>query len=79
MFCYTPALTTCFFRNDSCMSEAEKYQGALFQAKEKTNKGEQKQQRWLEVGMHICTCAVRAYSDTHVFALYLENKKERNN
>ncbi|XP_031556060.1 cell growth-regulating nucleolar protein-like [Actinia tenebrosa] len=32
----------------SCISEAEKYQGKLFQSKEKANKGEQKQQEWIK-------------------------------
>ncbi len=33
----------------SCVSEAEKYQGNLFQPKDKANKGDVKQQQWLEV------------------------------
>jgi cell growth-regulating nucleolar protein len=32
----------------SCMSEAQKYQGKLFQAKESTNKGQKKQDAWIE-------------------------------
>jgi hypothetical protein len=33
----------------SCISEAEKYQGKLYKGKDKANKGERKQQEWLEV------------------------------
>mmetsp|Transcript_87785 Transcript_87785/g.155661 ORF Transcript_87785/g.155661 Transcript_87785/m.155661 type:complete len:231 (+) Transcript_87785:66-758(+) len=32
----------------SCMSEAQKYQGKLFQGKEKENKGQAKQDSWVE-------------------------------
>lgn len=32
----------------SCVSEAQKYQGNLFQAKESSNKGQQKQDAWVE-------------------------------
>lgn len=32
----------------SCISEAEKYQGKLYKGKDKANKGERKQQEWLE-------------------------------
>jgi cell growth-regulating nucleolar protein len=31
-----------------CISEAQKYQGHLYQAKEKSNKGEAKQQQWTD-------------------------------
>lgn len=42
----------------SCISEAEKYQGKLFQPKEKANKGEQKQQEWIKVtaDLFVCCC-----------------------
>lgn len=33
----------------SCISEAEKYQGKLYKPKDKSNKGEHKQQEWLKV------------------------------
>ena len=33
----------------SCITEAEKYQGKLYKPKDKTNKGEHKQQEWLKV------------------------------
>merc|ERR1712121_188540 len=32
----------------SCISEAEKYQGHLYQAKDKENKGEVKQKEWIK-------------------------------
>lgn len=35
--------------HNSCISEAEKYQGHLYKAKEKGNKGEAKQKEWLKV------------------------------
>lgn len=31
-----------------CVSEAQKYQGALFQAKESSNKGQKKQESWID-------------------------------
>ena len=37
----------------SCISEAEKYQGKLYQPKEKANKGELKQQEWIKVTLSI--------------------------
>ena len=33
----------------SCISEAEKYQGHLYQPKDKENKGDAKQKQWLKV------------------------------
>ena len=51
----------------SCISEAEKYQGKLYKGKDKANKGERKQQEWLEVRFitttdrpvnYILTCIV---------------------
>lgn len=38
-----------YSKHTSCISEAEKYQGKLFQPKDKANKGEQKQQEWIKV------------------------------
>jgi cell growth-regulating nucleolar protein len=42
-----------YAKHTSCISEAEKYQGKLFQPKEKANKGEQKQQEWIKVILDI--------------------------
>lgn len=36
-----------------CITEAEKYQGKLFQAKDKMNKGEKKQQDWIKVNTSL--------------------------
>ena len=33
----------------SCITEAEKYQGHLYQPKDKENKGESKQRQWIQV------------------------------
>lgn len=50
----------------SCISEAEKYQGKLYKAKDKLNKGERKQQEWLEVCMLVLQAAIDSlmYCDT---------------
>merc|ERR1712014_143230 len=37
-----------YLNHTSCITEAEKYQGHLYQAKDKENKGEQKQKQWLQ-------------------------------
>lgn len=37
-----------YLAHTSCVTEAEKYQGHLFQAKDKENKGETKQKEWLK-------------------------------
>jgi len=36
-----------YISHTSCVTEAEKYQGHLYQAKDKENKGETKQKEWL--------------------------------
>eukprot|EP00493_Phyllostaurus_siculus_P000371 UN00373 len=40
-------LVTHIVSHTSCVTEAEKYQGHLYQAKDKENKGETKQKEWL--------------------------------
>ena len=45
---YPPLPLSSLLAPHSCITEAQKYQGHLYQAKEKTNKGEAKQQQWLE-------------------------------
>jgi len=37
-----------YIQHNTCMTEAQKYQGHLYQAKDKENKGEVKQKAWLE-------------------------------
>merc|ERR1712126_126756 len=37
-----------YLKHTSCVTEAEKYQGHLYQAKDKENKGETKQKEWLK-------------------------------
>lgn len=37
-----------YLKHTSCITEAEKYQGHLYQAKDKENKGEQKQKEWVK-------------------------------
>ena len=51
----------------SCISEAEKYQGHLYQSKDKENKGDAKQKQWLKVRgiFGICFLTFRfIYSQT---------------
>ena len=38
-----------YVQHTSCITEAEKYQGHLYQPKEKDNKGETKQKEWIKV------------------------------
>ena len=38
-----------YISHTSCISEAEKYQGHLYQPKDKENKGEAKQKQWIQV------------------------------
>lgn len=43
-----------YVTHTSCITEAEKYQGNLYQAKDKENKGQAKQKEWLKV-REYCT------------------------
>ena len=40
-----------YIKHTSCITEAEKYQGHLYQAKDKENKGDAKQKEWLKVSL----------------------------
>eukprot|EP00041_Stephanoeca_diplocostata_P010131 m.160705 g.160705 ORF g.160705 m.160705 type:complete len:280 (-) comp18036_c0_seq3:176-1015(-) len=44
--------------HNSCISEAEKYQGALYKPKDKANKGDIKQQQWL-TNVHLAKATIK--------------------
>jgi cell growth-regulating nucleolar protein len=55
-----------YVSHTSCISEAEKYQGKLYKGKEKGNKGERKQQEWLEVSSLQQEFTIMCYVCIHI-------------
>jgi len=59
-----------YVSHTSCISEAEKYQGHLFQPKDKENKGETKQKQWIKVRMLFISLCVMFSDELKVDLLY---------
>ncbi|XP_066927223.1 cell growth-regulating nucleolar protein-like isoform X3 [Clytia hemisphaerica] len=56
-----------YVSHTSCISEAEKYQGHLYQPKDKENKGESKQKQWIQ---NFCKNSVKVYDTKTLDALW---------